>query len=232
MYVTMANLRVCSRCKSNIDISYFGLSRKKEPYKTCDNCRNKKKPPGVTPESPRSTLSTDTIANLPEEKYIIVVDVETNGLIKDRNIEPNKFNLMYFPHIVQFSWGLYTEDGECKEVKDYIIKPTNWLVGESERIHGITQENAMDEGIDIKEVLENYKNDINNKCLNLVCHNANFDLRVIKSELLREDIEINDIPAYCTMKESINYCKLLPQRRGEYKWPSLEQLFYKCLINH
>ena len=35
----MANLRVCSRCKSNIDISYFGMSRKKEPYKTCNNCR-------------------------------------------------------------------------------------------------------------------------------------------------------------------------------------------------
>ena len=29
MYVTTANLRVCSRCKSNIDISYFGMSRKK-----------------------------------------------------------------------------------------------------------------------------------------------------------------------------------------------------------
>ena len=39
----MANLRKCSRCKSEIDISYFGMSRKKEPYKTCDNCRNKNK---------------------------------------------------------------------------------------------------------------------------------------------------------------------------------------------
>ena len=33
----------CSRCKSIIDISFFGLNRKKEPYKTCDNCRNKNK---------------------------------------------------------------------------------------------------------------------------------------------------------------------------------------------
>ena len=39
----MANLRKCSRCKSEIDISYFGMSRKKEPYKTCDNCRNTNK---------------------------------------------------------------------------------------------------------------------------------------------------------------------------------------------
>ena len=39
----MANLKKCSRCKSEIDISYFGMNRKKEPYKTCDNCRNKNK---------------------------------------------------------------------------------------------------------------------------------------------------------------------------------------------
>ena len=39
----MTELRKCSRCKSEIDISYFGMNRKKEPYKTCDNCRNKTK---------------------------------------------------------------------------------------------------------------------------------------------------------------------------------------------
>ena len=39
----MANLRKCTRCKSEIDVSYFGLNRKKELYKTCDNCRNKNK---------------------------------------------------------------------------------------------------------------------------------------------------------------------------------------------
>ena len=37
----MTNLRECTRCKSTIDISYFGINRKKEPYKTCENCRNK-----------------------------------------------------------------------------------------------------------------------------------------------------------------------------------------------
>ena len=37
----MTELRTCSRCKSTSDISYFGMNRKKEPYKTCDNCRNK-----------------------------------------------------------------------------------------------------------------------------------------------------------------------------------------------
>ena len=40
----MANLQRCSRCRSEIDISFFGLNRKKLPYKTCDNCRSKSKP--------------------------------------------------------------------------------------------------------------------------------------------------------------------------------------------
>ena len=38
----MENLMTCSRCKHNVDVYYFGLNRKKKPYKTCDNCRNQK----------------------------------------------------------------------------------------------------------------------------------------------------------------------------------------------
>ena len=44
----MANLKTCSRCKSEIDISYFGINRKKEPYKTCVNCRSKPKNKSIT----------------------------------------------------------------------------------------------------------------------------------------------------------------------------------------
>ena len=40
IYANMANLQKCSRCKSTIDISFFGLNRKNEPNKTCVNCRS------------------------------------------------------------------------------------------------------------------------------------------------------------------------------------------------
>ena len=36
----MANLQKCPRCKKEIDVSYFGLNRKKQPYKICVNCRS------------------------------------------------------------------------------------------------------------------------------------------------------------------------------------------------
>ena len=39
----MTELRKCSRCRSEIKITHFGIKRKGEPYKTCDTCRNKKK---------------------------------------------------------------------------------------------------------------------------------------------------------------------------------------------
>ena len=44
----MANLKTCSRCKSEVDRSYFGLNRKQEPYKTCVNCRSKTNKKSIT----------------------------------------------------------------------------------------------------------------------------------------------------------------------------------------
>ena len=223
----MANLRKCTRCKSTIDISYFGMNRKKEPYKTCDNCRNKTnktiKPPLSDSENTSTTAETHD-----DEKYIIVMDVETNGLIKQRGVTPTKNNLDLFPNIVQFSWGLFTETGECKTMKDFIIKPDGWSMNGKDMFHGITLERAYEEGVDIKTVLNEYKNDIENNCSKLVCHNLNFDKNVVLSECIRHDININDIDEYCTMVNSITYCKLTPMVRGEYKWPSLAQLYRKC----
>ena len=37
----MAELKKCSRCRSEIELKYFGINRKGEPYKTCETCRNK-----------------------------------------------------------------------------------------------------------------------------------------------------------------------------------------------
>ena len=63
------------------------------------------------------------------------MDCETNGLINSRTLQPSANNLTMFPRIVQFSWGLYTENGECKEIKDFIIKPDGWAMNGSERCH-------------------------------------------------------------------------------------------------
>lgn len=230
MYIhnkAMTELKKCSRCRSEIELKYFGINRKGEPYKTCDNCRNKKKNVKVTQEE-NDNASTTTPDTVEDDKYIIVMDVETNGFIKSRTEQPHATNLSLFPRIVQFSWGLYTENGKCKEIKNYIIKPDGWLMNGSDKCHGISQEKAETEGIDIKDVLTQYKNDIDNHCMKVVCHNANFDIRVVASEFVRAKMEIPIAETCCTMKEGVNYCKITPKVKGEYKWPSLQELYRKC----
>ena len=62
----MANLRKCSRCKSEIDISYFGMNRKKEPYKTCENCRKKS---STTKHENRSSVDRNATTKQIEQMY-------------------------------------------------------------------------------------------------------------------------------------------------------------------
>ena len=113
-------------------------------------------------------------------------------------------------------------------IKKFIIEPDDWTMNGSDKYHGITQERAFTEGVDIKDVLTKYKDDIENHCCKLVCHNVDFDKRVVQSEFIRAGLELSEVETCCTMKKGIYYCKLLPKVRGEYKWPSLEQLYRKC----
>ena len=101
---------------------------------------------------------------------------------------------------------MYTEDGECKEVKGFIIEPDDWAMNGSDKYHGITQERACIEGVDIKDVLTTCKDDIENHCCKLVCHNVGFDKRVVQSEFIRAKLELAGVETCCTMKKGINYC--------------------------
>ena len=85
----------------------------------------------------------------------------------------------------------------------------------TDKCHGISQEKAESEGIDIKDVLTQFRNDIDNHCMKLVCHNVNFDVRVVASEFVRAEMEIPLVKTCCTMNEGVNYCKITPKVYGE-----------------
>ena len=36
---------------------------------------------------------------------------------------------------------------------------------------------------------------------------------------------IKKVDTYCTMKETITFCEITPNVRGEYKWPKLSELY-------
>jgi formate dehydrogenase maturation protein FdhE len=85
-------IQYCSRCKTEQELKYFSITKRGTHYKTCDGCRSKYK---------GKKLDTDSSTTAEEDKYIIVMDVETNGLIRGA----------VYPRIVQFSWGLYNTKG-------------------------------------------------------------------------------------------------------------------------
>ena len=171
---------------------------------------------------------------------IIVFDTETTGLPKSRTITPNTLHL--WPFIVQFSYIMFdTDTNTILKSYDSIVKvkPYNVISKDSIEFHGITQEISESKGINIDTVLFTFISDMRNADM-IVAHNVEFDLNMIRVELLRleqsalvnVDLELrkaifeDQTNFYCTMKESIDLCKIEKENsRGTYyKFPTLTEL--------
>ncbi|RLJ00088.1 MAG: 3'-5' exonuclease [Candidatus Aenigmatarchaeota archaeon] len=161
-------------------------------------------------------------------------DTETTGLPKDYKAPISELD--NWPRLVQIAWLKYTDSGEKLLEKNYVIKPQGFIIPErASKIHGITNEMAMNEGVELKSVLIEFS-EILNKSKTLVAHNISFDEKIIGAEFLRNDIQSNllEIQKICTMKASMDFCKI-PCRYRRYKWPNLSELhsilFNKPLLN-
>lgn len=177
----------------------------------------------------------------------LIFDTETTGLPETKIINP--YTLHQWPSIVQFSYIIYNlSSNEIIEAKDYIIKvPENVLISEeSVKIHGITNKISAEKGIPINTVLNEFYEDLINVDM-IIGHNINFDINMIKVELLRNiynnenDYQLslnkknlhfinNYKNIFCTLKESINFCaiKALDKYGREYfKYPKLTELHKK-----
>lgn len=167
-------------------------------------------------------------------------DTETNGL------PPMYTSLITdMPRIVQISWIVADEDGNIEKRCGYLVKPTHFDISEDAvKVHGITEERAMSEGKDIKDVISLFMDDLNG-CNAIVGHNVSFDIQVLRGELERLNMpdEIMELPTYCTMRLSVDYCKIPTQaayirsfsqylsytlrhpREYKYKFPKLAELY-------
>ena len=189
---------------------------------------------------------------------LLIFDTETTGLI-NRKYKPTCNNLHLQPHIVQLSY-LIIDDTTLHVVKvvDKIIKmPENVNIPlESAKIHGITTTKSKEEGVCIKEVITDLLIDVE-KVDMVVCHNAEFDILMLKIEIIRMlkntsvlsvfkkvgayDLElstsienllddvINIKSLFCTMKETVDLCAIQRENsRGSYfKYPTLSELHEK-----
>ncbi len=152
-------------------------------------------------------------------------DTETTGL--PRNWRASLTDFDNWPRLVQIAWILCDEQGNEIESANYIVKPNGFIIPDMVvKVHGITTERALSEGIELKEALQKFMA-VLAKAKVLIAHNIDFDEKIVAVELLRENFQTNlaSINKICTKEISTDFCKL-PGRRGGYKWPTLAELHF------
>ena len=137
----------------------------------------------------------------------IAFDFETSGLPKGRRVSKvTPENLKNFDscRAVSLSAARFSSRGRLINTFDAIIKPTDFHIGEdSTAIHGITHERAMKEGRPFTEVFWDFMDFIGPRTKTLVAHNAQFDMSVLQSEMIRNGIpltQLDDWVVRCTLE--------------------------------
>jgi DNA polymerase-3 subunit epsilon len=155
----------------------------------------------------------------------VFFDTETTGL--PRNWKAPVSDLSNWPRLVQLAWLHYDNDGNKIDGRHYIIKPDGFTIpADASRVHGISTERAMNEGVELQGVLKDFEILIAEVSF-LVAHNMSFDEKIVRAEFLRKKMlnSIANKKRICTMEKSTNYCKL--NGPYGYKWPKLSELHFK-----
>ncbi len=157
----------------------------------------------------------------------LIFDTETTGFPRDFKAPLTNFD--NWPRLVQIAWQLHDHEGNLVEQKDFIIRPDGFTIPfKAEQVHGISTQLAMESGVEIKSVLNEFKKAVV-QCSLIAGHNVVFDLKITGSELLRNGFNnmLEDKPYVDTMTESTNYCALPGGRGGGFKYPKLSELHQK-----
>jgi DNA polymerase-3 subunit alpha len=154
----------------------------------------------------------------------LIFDTETTGLPANYNAPLTDSN--NWPRMVQLAWESHDKTGRLIFNKSYIIKPENYSIPQaSEKVHGISTEKALAEGIELETVLREFENDLGNTLV-VIGHNVSFDLCILGAEYIRKGIttRLHQMPWICTKEESTDFCAILGGKNGKYKWPTLAEL--------
>lgn len=159
-------------------------------------------------------------------KYLFF-DTETTGLPKNYNAPST--DVANWPRLVQLAWILYRDGGEQVAAVTQIIRPDGFTIPEAAaKLHGITTERAMAEGVPLLDALANFADAVKAADY-LIAHNMAFDEKILGAEFIRARWPevLPKRPRLCTMQLSTDFCQL-PNASGRgYKWPKLEELHRK-----
>lgn len=145
----------------------------------------------------------------------IAFDFETTGLpdFAARSIDPKQ------PHIVEMALIEYGDDGAEIGFQRVIVKPDGWMVPpEMTKIHGISHEQAMDEGIPENDVAAMFLLAMAKADLR-TAHNESFDRRIARIALSRAGYQrslieaFEALPAFCTCNSTKAIVKAPPTEK-------------------
>lgn len=153
--------------------------------------------------------------SIPSKKNFIVLDIETNGVGtfrpgRQRPIQVSFIKCDYKGNIVQ-EYSQFV-----KGVRSILspVCPKEWSL-----------QYINKHGIDMDVIIKDIEDSIDANTT-IVGHNIIFDIDCIVHMI--PSIKISNTPTICTMKQSVNFCKM-PKRGsgsayGGYKWPRLMEL--------
>jgi DNA polymerase-3 subunit epsilon len=161
----------------------------------------------------------------------LFVDTETAGLPTRPSGQTG--DLSHHPRLVQVAWASYATSDlpllatsvELRMEASRIIRPVGFTIpDDAARIHGITTERALAEGINLGDALTLLAGVVGDADV-LVGHNLTFDVQVLAAEyqrLARLAPFRADLTRVDTMRLATPLCQL-PGKYG-YKWPKLTEL--------
>jgi DNA polymerase-3 subunit alpha len=159
-------------------------------------------------------------------KYL-VFDTETTGLPMNKYAPADDFQ--NWPHVVQIAWLLFDDEHKLIESGNFYLKQPVEIPADAVRIHGITTEMMLEQGLEPAYVYARFKKAVDNTEY-LIAHNVDFDVPILRCDFLRNGLQWDfpDGRLICTMKTGADLCKIPSLRGGRYKWPTLTELYRNC----
>lgn len=183
-------------------------------------------------------------------KNILVIDVETTGFPL-RKIEHDYSKKGYFSYkdnskyngsrIVQIGWSFIKNYNNTEKYLDtiscYIVQPNGFNQIDNSHFHGVTFNNAKENGLPLKEIIEEKGlGTAIKECDHIIAHNCLFDLIILMNECHRNNMNIEleylnrilDNDRYiCTGEYGKSICNIkINPRFKMLKMPNLAELYY------
>ena len=135
----------------------------------------------------------------------IAFDFETSGLPKGRKPVTRETLSQYDTcRAVSLSAARFSSKGRLIDTFDAMVLPTDFSISPgSVAIHGITEDMAKSKGRPFIQVFADFMTFIGPRTKTIVAHNAKFDVSVLRSEMIRHDIDlslIDELNFRCTLE--------------------------------